>query len=76
MLPSLDPDVHILSPPPRSDDQGRLFMKFKQLKQILLEHHSDLSKEFESWLTDQQLVRFLIARTMMSSRQLIYLMKL
>jgi len=37
-------------------------MKFKQLKQILLEHHSDLSKEFESWLTDQQLVRFLIAR--------------
>jgi CRAL/TRIO domain/CRAL/TRIO, N-terminal domain len=59
MQPPFDPDVHILSPPPRTDDQC---MKFKQLKQNLFEHHSDLSREFESWLTDQQLVRFLIAR--------------
>jgi hypothetical protein len=54
-----DLDIHYLSPLPKNDDQQEILLQFRQ---DLKNYHLDLYDEFESWLTDQQLIRFLIAR--------------
>lgn len=54
-----DLDIHYLSPQPKSDKHKEILEQFRE---HLRNNFSDLFHEFQEWLTDYQLIRFLIAR--------------
>lgn len=54
-----DAGIHIKSPYPDTDDRIKILKSFRQ---NLSEYHPDLCAEFALWLTEEQLIRFLIAR--------------
>ncbi len=56
--PQFDPYIHLTTPPP-TDEQCA---KIKELREKLQTEAMELYAAQETWLTDQQLQRFLIAR--------------